>query len=396
MLHTLTLKGIVGYEITSAQLQEQLSALELTNKDTIVFEVNSPGGSVPEGFEIFNVIKNLPVKKRIFEVTGIAMSIMSLIIMSGDEIQASEISMLMIHKASTGLEGNSDDLTKQAEILNKIDGILVELYYNRNKAKGKDKLTRDEIMEMLAAETWMTPKEAMQWGFIDTIVNKTDYKVAAQAKDLILNNKSHMKHLEKLRKLLALGGRPEIKDELVKDLLVKALGQKRYVDLSEDEASALAETIKGAIKETIGADTLTEEEAAQVEALLTAAVNELKATEEADDEAETEEEKKKREEEEAAKKKQMEDRFAAQEVINKEIGAALLKNAEMMENLNAEIVNLQKGVRTFGKKPLVNETTKVNMGSTYVDPYAKHRAEMAEIDAKTRNAKRGTPEKKTA
>jgi ATP-dependent protease ClpP protease subunit len=396
MEHIIKLKGVVGLEILPLQIQDQISSLKSGPKDTIRFEVNSPGGSVPDGFEIYNTIKNTEAKTKIFEVTGIAMSIMSLIIMAGDEIEASEISMLMIHKAATGLEGNSDELKKQADILNKIDEILVELYYKRNQAKGKTKLKREEIMDMLAAETWLTPQEAMEYGFVDRIVNKTDYKVAAQAKDLIFNDKSKMKHLDRLRKLLALGGRPEIKPELVKDQLLKALGQRKYVDLSDEEAAALAETIKGAIKETVGAETLTEEEVSQVEALLTTAVNELKAKEEVEAAEETEEEKKKREEEEKKKEEEMNAKFQEQDEINKEIADALLKNAEMMEGLKTEITNLQRGVRTFGKKPIVNETTRINMGATYVDPYAKHRQEMAEIEARTRNSKRGTPPKNKA
>jgi len=381
MIHVIKLKGIVGLEILPLQLEQQLDQLGLSKSDELRFEVNSPGGSVPDGFEIFNMIKNLDVAKKVFEVTGIAMSIMSLIIMSGDEVEASEISMLMIHKASTGLEGNADELVKQADILNKIDEILVELYFKRNQAKGKIKLSREEIMEKLATETWMTPEEARDYGFVDRIVNKSDFKIAAQMKDLILNNRS-MKHLERLRKLLALGGRPEITAEMFKEHFAKALGEKKYQDLSEEEAATLAETVKGAIKDAIGAETLTEEEAAQCAALLTAAVEELKATETAlteEEKQKQEEEKKKKEEEYAA----INAKLDAQDEVNKEIAQALVATSELMEGIKGEIVALQKGVRTFGKKPIVNNS-RINLGETYVDPYAKHRAEMAEIEKKTR------------
>jgi ATP-dependent Clp protease protease subunit len=81
----------------------------------------------------------------------------------------------MIHNAWTGMYGNANDLRKEADLLDKIDGTLVDTYAARSK---QDKET---IAAWMAAETWMTADEAVANGFADSVA-ATNAK--AQAWDL--------------------------------------------------------------------------------------------------------------------------------------------------------------------------------------------------------------------
>ena len=71
--------------------------------------------------------------------------------------------LFMIHKAWTFAYGNSDELVATADLLDKIDGTLVQTYADRTKQDPKT------IEEWMSAETWFTADEAVSNGFADRI-----------------------------------------------------------------------------------------------------------------------------------------------------------------------------------------------------------------------------------
>ena len=396
---TIKITGIIGYEVTASGIQDQLKGV--TKKDTTTFELNSPGGSVTDGLSMYNVIRNTPGKK-IVEIVGSCMSIATLVMLAADYIRCSRVSLLMIHRAIAGVEGNQEELQQQTEILKKIDNLIIDQYMIRNKKYGKKKLSREQISEMLSAETWLSPEEALNYGLIDEVTDKIDYKVAA----LHLSN-INMKYINKLRKLLNLSEeRPKITDEMVKDQLVKLLSDRKYSDLSDDDLALLTESITNAVKELVGADQLTAEESSQITKALNNAIASITAAESeseddpdpaeeadpANQEDPEEEDPKKKKKDDEEKKKDDEEMKALRKLVETVSQAVLETNkmfeqklGELKEEMKEEITALRKGTRTFGNKPFVNESTKVNINAKFVDPFAKHRKTMEEIDAKTRN-----------
>lgn len=378
MNHDIELSGIVGMDITLDSIRAALGTVP-TEKDTILFKVNSPGGSVTDGFEIYNYIKNLKARK-VFEITGMSMSIMSLIMLAGDEIISSPVSIIMIHKASLGIEGNSDVLKQNAEILDSIDSILVETYFTRNQLHGEVKLTKEEILEMLKNETWMSPNEAKALGFIDSVGQQTEAvkKAAAQFNKFLTNPNLKMNYLEKIKKFLAEGNRPVIKAEVVKEAYINALGEQKIVDLDEQQAVALKDAVVAAIQEIVGGDTLTAEESTMVQEVIAQTIAEITEKQAEEEEAPS------ANEELLAAITQLTDRMTALEQNVHAVAGASVETAEAMETLSGEITAMKKGVRTFAKKPFTNESVKGKSAGQYVDPYAKHRESMKEIEKKTR------------
>jgi len=81
--------------------------------------------------------------------------------------------LLMIHNPWSMAVGDSKDMKKQADILDKIKESLLSAYVRKT---GK---TEEEISSMMDDETWLTAKEAYEMGFIDEIT--TAQEVAAHS-----------------------------------------------------------------------------------------------------------------------------------------------------------------------------------------------------------------------
>ena len=356
MNRTIPIRGVIGADVTAENFSPLLEGI--TADDAITFDISSPGGSVLVGFEIFNEIKNLPTKDITFEINGIAASIASVIVMAGAKIHASEFSLFMIHKASTGAEGNSIELQQQIEILNKIDELLVDTYHGRNKKNGKTKLTRDQIVAMMEKETWLTPAEGVEYGFIDKIINKTAdvNKLAAKI--------STMEYLQKLKRLMAQGGKLTVTPEDVKAAMVQALAGKKYSNLSDEELNTFLTTVKGLIEEKLGG-TLGEEEMAAVNAALNEAVMALQ----------TQEEEESTDGQIAALTKVV---ASLKETIDT-ISKSVVETGQGIENLSFEITALKKDTRTFGRKPFVNEAGRLDVGAAYQAPHKKFNDHIANL-----------------
>jgi ATP-dependent Clp protease protease subunit len=93
----------------------------------------------------------------------LAASAASYVAIAAREVEMAPGSFLMIHRAWTLAFGNSEDIRKTADILDKIDESLVATYV---EATGQ---TPEQIREWLDAETWFTPEESVQHGFADRI-----------------------------------------------------------------------------------------------------------------------------------------------------------------------------------------------------------------------------------
>ncbi len=166
------LYGIIG------DLSDKLDAATVTtairaSTGPLSVRINTPGGYVMEGLAIIQAIRAYQGKVTI-HIDGLAASMGSAIAMVGDEIIMAESALMMVHKPWDSSIGNSDDLRRDAEQLDRIEAQLVGIYAKRTG------LPEGELKAMLAAETWMTPDEALAKGFVTSIV--APLKIAAMAK----------------------------------------------------------------------------------------------------------------------------------------------------------------------------------------------------------------------
>lgn len=132
--------------------------------------ISSGGGSVTEGMAIADLIANYPEETTATGI-GLVASIATVVLLSADKVKMTDNAFMMIHRPWSYTMGNADELEATAELLDKMEAKLLDIYTaSVIKRKGKQKDLENKITEMMAAETWLTAQEALEFGFIDEIV----------------------------------------------------------------------------------------------------------------------------------------------------------------------------------------------------------------------------------
>ena len=145
--------------IKSEDVVNQLAQLDV---DDIDLRINSRGGEVFEGFAIYNALKRHPAKIH-GKVDGLAASVASVILMASDDIEMPGNAMIMIHDPAGGVFGKSTDMRKYADMLDDLKLSAVDIYHE------KTKLPKEELESLMADETWLTAKKAIEKGFTNSV-----------------------------------------------------------------------------------------------------------------------------------------------------------------------------------------------------------------------------------
>src|ERR1043166_4546187 len=90
------------------------SIKRLGAKEPLHVHINSDGGDILEGFEIYNSLREHEGPVRV-TIGAIAASMASVIAMAGEKITAAENSFVMIHNPWTVAMGDSEELRRDAE-----------------------------------------------------------------------------------------------------------------------------------------------------------------------------------------------------------------------------------------------------------------------------------------
>lgn len=172
-METVPIKGVVSSDDDAEVYQffgystvtptDVITALKNAGGMPIKAEINSPGGNVFAGSEIFTALKNYSGNVEV-DIVGLAASAASIIAMAGDQVKISPTGQLMIHRASTVSQGNSDDLSSDLQGLDSTDQAIVNVYQEKT---GMDP---QNIYRMMSEETWINAQEAVKQGFADEIM----------------------------------------------------------------------------------------------------------------------------------------------------------------------------------------------------------------------------------
>ena len=141
----------------------------------ITVHINSNGGELKEGLGIYNVLKSRDVTTV---CEGFAASAGSVIFCAGKTRIMQPASLLFIHQAQMSADGNADDFQKTADDLRVVTSAAVEAY----KECGIT-IDDDQLEAMLKAETWITPEEAVAYGFATQIAEADDEENGAIMND---------------------------------------------------------------------------------------------------------------------------------------------------------------------------------------------------------------------
>ena len=180
---------------SSYDLANQVAAIP--EDYAITVHINSNGGEVKEGLGIYNVLKSRNVT-TICE--GFAASAASVIFVAGKTRIMQPASLLFIHTAQMEARGNSDDFEKAAEDLRIVTAAAVAAY------KEAGITVDDETLDgMLKAETWITPEEAVAFGFATQVAEPEE-----DEEGMIVN--------DAMRSIMAAVKRPDSRSLMTVDL----------------------------------------------------------------------------------------------------------------------------------------------------------------------------------
>ena len=221
---------------------------ELTNCaenaiDTLEIVIHSPGGSVLDGYTLYNEIMDL--RKRGVHVTAtinsLAASMASVIAMAADTIQIVPNGRMMIHDVQQGVRGNADALSKAAKICDDMSAEIATIYAEKSGQ------TVDDMRTLMKAETWLSAKQALEIGLVNALVDIQPTKPKPESMNLIerLKSPSNEESIERINALETqiAGHDSEIEDfkaklELAEAALQEAAGFKAEIETLTAENAA--------------------------------------------------------------------------------------------------------------------------------------------------------------
>jgi ATP-dependent protease ClpP protease subunit len=156
--------GVIGTnpgEISASMVKAQLP----TTGEPIELVIHSEGGSVFEGFAIFDAVNEYPGRKTA-SIKSSAFSIASLIPMACDEVSITPNGYMMIHRPYGGIEGDDEQMTNQAELIRDMRAKMTTAYSVRS---GR---SEEEIAAMMERETLLNAEKCLAMGFVNRITDK--------------------------------------------------------------------------------------------------------------------------------------------------------------------------------------------------------------------------------
>lgn len=166
--------------------------LDEANGEDIECYVNSPGGIIDVGSEIYTMLRSYKGDVKIY-IVGEACSAASVIAMARYS-EMSPTALMMVHCVSTGARGNHNDMEHAAEILRTADDALSNAYIAKS---GKSK---QEVLAMMEKETWLTAEQAKEKGLIDGIMFEEKEPLRLTASNFTLPTEEKMEQVKKMIK----------------------------------------------------------------------------------------------------------------------------------------------------------------------------------------------------
>ena len=145
--------------------------------------INSPGGDMVTGAQIYNLIKDYKGKVTV-KIDGLAASAASVIAMAGDKVLMSPVSELMIHNPFSCAIGDSNEMKRAADMLNEVKESIINAY------ELKTHLSRAKISRMMDDESWMNAYKAVNLGFADGILFSEDKQKPENTEEFIFSRES--------------------------------------------------------------------------------------------------------------------------------------------------------------------------------------------------------------
>jgi ATP-dependent protease ClpP protease subunit len=148
-----------GVGIDGASFQQELLDLDNRGYSKIKVYINSPGGVVMDGYNIFNAILRTKTPVDTYNV-GIAASIAGVIFMAGRKRIMADYAQLMMHNPFGGSDKKQLDAMRSS---------LCTMLASRSN------ISEDNVAYMMDRTTWMGPAECLDKGFCTDVEVTNDH-----------------------------------------------------------------------------------------------------------------------------------------------------------------------------------------------------------------------------
>ena len=163
-------------EASGMSIVNQIKNLDV---DEIRVHIDSYGGSVSEGWAIYNALRQHPAKIVAYG-DGFVASAALFPFLAGDERIASSLSAYYFHQVMVSASGYADDLRAAADEAEKMTEIGINAFVERTG------MTADEVRQLMQAETWLTPAQALDYGLATSITSDGALPIAQDAKRAVM------------------------------------------------------------------------------------------------------------------------------------------------------------------------------------------------------------------
>lgn len=148
--------------------------IQKANGEDLEIEINSGGGDVYAGSEIYTTLKDYKGNVTV-KIVGRAASAASVIAMAGKKVLISPTAQIMIHNVSEMAKGDYRVFEHEAEVLKNYNVSIANAY------RLKTGMEMKELLSLMNKETWFNAQQAVQYKFADEIMFDNEAKLVASA-----------------------------------------------------------------------------------------------------------------------------------------------------------------------------------------------------------------------
>jgi len=184
---TLVLNGTIaedswfGDEVTPGIFRDELMKCD----GNITVWINSPGGDVFAAAQIYNMLMDYKGNVTV-RIDGLAASAATMIAMAGTTVEMSPVGMFMVHNPSTAVIGNTKEMQAAIQMLEEVKDSIINAY------ELKTGLPRQQLSDLMDAESWMNAKKAVELGFADKILfaGEDEEKQSEDVEAMLFSNRA--------------------------------------------------------------------------------------------------------------------------------------------------------------------------------------------------------------
>lgn len=167
-----------GDEVTPAKFKADLA--KAGNGGPVTIRINSPGGEVWAASTIRSIMMEYQGKITV-RIDGLCASAATIVATAGDVVRMQDSAYFMIHEAWMIAYGNVEDFKAVIDFLKVTNQGILEAY------QSKTNLGEDQLAKMMKDETWMTARQAQEYGFVDEVITASSKQFAMAGGRAALN-----------------------------------------------------------------------------------------------------------------------------------------------------------------------------------------------------------------